>query len=80
RDEIVKRIRQFANLDDPDADPDNPDPETQAKKAQQAEQNDLARRAAWADVLTKEAEARKKGADATKAESVMGDAHIDRLM
>lgn len=80
KDEIVKRIREQNGMDDPDADPENPDPATMAKKQAAKEQSDLARRAAYADVMSKESEAKKKAAEAAKTASDVGNAHIDRLM
>lgn len=80
RDEIVKRIRQTLGVEDPDADPDNPDPETLAKKMAAAEQSELARRAAYAEVTDKEAKARKTSAEAAKTMTAVGDATIERLI
>lgn len=79
RDEIVKRIRETLGVEDPDADPDNPDPETLAKKKAAAEQAELARRAAYAEVTEKEAKAKKTSADAAKTASEVGGGYIERL-
>ena len=42
RDELVKRIRQMTGVADPDEDPNNPSPETQARQAEQAKQQEQA--------------------------------------
>lgn len=68
RDELVKRIRSVTGQSDPDADPDNPDPETLAQQQAQAEQSAMAKRAAEAELGAKEADARKKLAEAMKIE------------
>lgn len=68
RDELVKRIRNLTGQDDPDADPDNPDEETRARRLQQAKEAAFNERLALADLGNKEAEARKKAADAKRAE------------
>lgn len=68
RDEIVKRIRQITGVDDPDADPNNPDEETLARKAQADKQAALAERQAMAALGEQEAKARKTAAEASKAE------------
>ena len=75
RDEIVKRIRQISGTDDPDADPDNPDPETVARKKAEAAQAEMMARMAMAEVQEKEGKARKTTAEAAKAEhGLAGDA------
>lgn len=79
QEELVKRIRQFNQMPDPDADPNNPDEETlammQAKEAQAAMQQ----RAANAEIGEKEAKARKVLAEAIKAETGRADDQIARL-
>ena len=59
RDELVKRIRQMTGVADPDEDPNNPSPETQARQAEQAKQAEMAQRAAEADLGEREAKAAK---------------------
>lgn len=74
RDELVKRIRNLTGQDDPDADPDNPDPETLARKAAAEKQNQFQERLAMADLSEKEAKARKTDAEANKIKiSTTGD-------
>lgn len=79
REELVKRIRQVNGQADPDADPQNPDPETitmmQAKEAEQAMQQ----RMMDAEIGEKEAKARKTLAEAIKAETGRADDQITRL-
>ena len=64
RDEIVKRIRQITGVTDPDADPDNPDPETQALQQAKAAQAAMAERGMQAEIAHKEAQAAKSMAEA----------------
>lgn len=79
REELVKRIRQVNGQADPDADPDNPDPETVAMmQAKQAEQ-EMQQRAMNAEIGEKEAKARKTLAEAIKSETSRGDDAITRL-
>lgn len=68
RDEMVKRVRQLTNQEDPDADPNAPDPETQARKDAAAEQAALEKRGMMAELGEKEAKARKTLAEALRAE------------
>ncbi|KEP68787.1 hypothetical protein DL1_08530 [Thioclava dalianensis] len=69
RDELVKRIRQISGQSDPDADPNNPDPQEQKRQAAQAEQNAMQKRAAEAEIAGKEADAAEKKARAAKAQA-----------
>lgn len=66
RDEIVKRIRQTTGVADPDEDPNNPSPETQAQKAAAAAQAAMAQRDAQATIAEKEAKAAKVKAEAIR--------------
>jgi hypothetical protein len=79
RDELVKRIRQITGVDDPDADPNNPDQETIARKATAAAQAEMADRQAKAALADIEAKARKSNAEAAKAESAVGSDTIAKL-
>lgn len=75
RDELVKRIRQITGQPDPDADPNNPDPETIARQKAAAEEAELNKRGILAEITDKEAKARKTIAEALKAEvGLPGDA------
>lgn len=69
-DEIVRRIRQITGMEDPDADPDQPDPERDARMAAQAEQAQYAKDMADAQLAKTQGEAAEKlaRADKTKAE------------
>ena len=69
RDELVKRIRQLNGQPDPDADPNNPDEETQAMNAQKAQQDEMAMRQAKAALMEMEGKARLTTANAAKAEA-----------
>lgn len=66
RDELVKRIRQMTGVTDPDADPQNPDPETVALEQQKAAQAQMQQRAAEAEIAGAEAKARETAAKADK--------------
>lgn len=84
--EIVKRIRQITGMADPDADPNNPDPETTAMQQQRDAAAAMQQRAADAEIAGKEAKAKEVQARADKitaetrilAES-MTDDEIQRL-
>ncbi|WP_104019116.1 hypothetical protein [Roseovarius nitratireducens] len=82
REEIVKRIRKHTGQDDPDADPNNPDPETIARQQAQEEQAQMERRAAEAELADKEASAAEKRAKAEKvgAEGARVLAEIRRIL
>jgi hypothetical protein len=71
QEELVKRIRQITKQADPDADPNNPDPETQAVNAEKAEAADRAKRADEAQLAGMEATALEKRA---RAQKIMGEA------
>jgi len=77
--EIVKRIRQLTGVDDPDADPNNPDPETVAKKQAASEQAQLSQRQLMAALKEMEAKARKTAAEAAKAEASITSDGIAQL-
>lgn len=75
RDEMVKRIRQLTNQDDPDADPNKPDPEMLARKQAAQEEAAMQRRGMEAEISEKEAKSRKTLAEALRAEGqISGDA------
>ena len=82
REELVKRIRSLTGQADPDADPNNPDEETQQANAQKQMEAEMAMRAAQAELMEKEASAKLKMAQAEKAEfearKIM--AEIERIM
>lgn len=64
REELVKRVRSLTGAEDPDADPDNPDEETIARKQAQAAQQKMQQRAQEAEVAEKEATAAERQARA----------------
>lgn len=66
REELVKRIRQITGQEDPDADPNNPDPETIQRNKAKDEQAALEKRGVMAELDAKEAEAAYKRAQAEK--------------
>lgn len=82
REEIVKRIRKFTGQDDPDADPNNPDPETLARMEQQTKEQDYLERKAMAELAETEASAMEKRARAEKtgAEGAKVLAEIRRIL
>lgn len=82
RDELVKRIRSFTGAEDPDADPDNPDPETMARKEAQAKQQEMAERMAMLDMADKEATVAEKQAKTAKAgaDAAKVQAEIARIL
>lgn len=82
RDELVKRIRQITGAEDPDADPENPDPETVARKEAQAAAQEMQQRAAMADLADKEATAAEKQARAQKVtvEASKVQAEVRRIL
>lgn len=69
RDEIVKRIRQVTKMEDPDADPNEPDPERDARKAQEAQEAEMNARAAAAELARIEGEAERAQAAAAKSKA-----------
>lgn len=79
REELVKRIRGFNQMKDPDADPNNPSPEDIAIEQAKEAQATMQQRAAEAEIGEKEAKARKTLAEAIKAETSRADDQISRL-
>jgi hypothetical protein len=79
KDELVQRIRQLTGVEDPDADPNNPTPEQQAKKEMEALEGKMMIDAAQAELEEKQGKARKINAEATAAERKIGDDSIARL-
>lgn len=65
-EEIVKRIRNITGMEDPDADPNAPDPDRDARQAARALQQKMQERAAEAEISGKEATAAEKFARAEK--------------
>lgn len=65
-DELVKRIRQITGATDPDADPNNPDPQTQEIEAAKKAAADAQGRAQNAEIALAEAKARETAAKADK--------------
>ena len=82
REELVKRIRAINGQADPDADPNNPDPETQAREEQKKKESDYMEAMALAELETKQAEAKEKTAKAEKAGAEAGKivADIRRIL
>ena len=79
RDELVKRIRQITNVDDPDADPNNPTPEQIAANEMKQRAAKMQERQANAEITKMEAEARKLAAEAKKAEAASISDMISQL-
>lgn len=67
REEIVRRVRNITGQEDPDADPNAPDPERDARNAAKARAAEMQDRASEAEIAKMEAEAAEKGARADKA-------------
>ena len=67
RSELVKRIRQVTGAEDPDADPENPDPEAKARAEAKKLMQAMQQRGAEAELADKEATASEKQAKARKA-------------
>lgn len=67
REELVKRIRNITGQEDPDADPNNPDEATLARKQAEQQQSELQQRMVMAELADKEASAAEKAARAEKA-------------
>lgn len=80
KEELVQRIRKLTGAEDPDADPNNPDPETQARKAMEDLQAKLTMMLAQAELEEKQGKARKVTAEAVAAEKKVGASAIDRIM
>ena len=85
REEIVKRIRNITGMEDPDADPNVPDPERQAREQQKAQQAELEQRMTMAQLAKIEgeaartmAQAEKEGANAAKLLQSLPGADIDQ--
>jgi hypothetical protein len=68
-DEVVNRIRQITGMEDPDADPNQPDPEREAREKGKAAQAEMETRAAQANLAKLEGEAAEKMARAEKAKA-----------
>jgi hypothetical protein len=68
KDAIVTRIRSVTGQEDPDADPNNADPETIARREAKAMEAEMQRRAAAAEIAGREADASEKEAKAFKAQ------------
>jgi hypothetical protein len=66
-EEIVRRVRTITGAEDPDADPENPDPETIARMEAKTAQAAMEQRAAEANVRILEADASLKEAQTGKA-------------
>ena len=66
REEIVKRIRNITGMEDPDADPNVPDPEREAREQQKAMQAEIEQRMTMAQVAKAEGEAARVAAQAEK--------------
>lgn len=79
RDELVKRIRQMTGVADPDEDPNNPSPETQARQAEQAKQAEMAQRAAEADLGEREAKAAKLRMETARGFMGLRSDNLDQL-
>lgn len=69
RDELVSRIRNITGMEDPDADPNAPDPQRDSRKQAQAAQAEMQARAAQANLAKLEGEAASKQAQAIKAQA-----------
>jgi hypothetical protein len=69
-EEVVRRIRQITGMEDPDADPNQPDPDREAREAQKAKEQAMQERAAEAEIAALEGRAQKEAAQAQK---VMAD-------
>lgn len=80
KQELVQRIRKITGAEDPDADPDNPDPETQARKAMEEIMAKLQMALAAAELQEKQGKARKVTAEAAAAEKKIGADAIAKLM
>jgi hypothetical protein len=70
-EEVVNRIRQMTGMEDPDADPDTPDPEREAREQAKQAQGEMEQRAAMANLAKVEGEAAEKQA---RAEKTMAEA------
>lgn len=79
KQELVTRIREITGVEDPDADPNNPSPEMQAKKAMEELQAKFTMALAAAELAEKQGKARKITAEAAAAEKKAGDDAIARM-
>lgn len=79
RDEIVRRIRRITGQMEPDADPNNLDPETQAALQERAAQAEMQRRMAEAQLQEQEAKAAKVAAAAAKERASVAGVQTDVL-
>ena len=77
RDEIVKRIRQVTGAEDPDADPDNPDPETIQREQAKDAHAKMMQRVQTAELMEKEAKAAKTMAEARKTQGSLVNSEIE---
>lgn len=68
-EEVVNRIRQMTGMEDPDADPNTPDPEREAREKAKQAQGELQQRQAMAELGKAEGEAAEKMARAEKAKA-----------
>lgn len=68
-DEVVNRIRQITGMDDPDADPNQPDPEREKREQAKLASQEMEGRAAQANLAKLEGEAAEKMARAEKAKA-----------
>jgi hypothetical protein len=81
-EELVKRVRQITGMEDPDADPNAPDPEREARQAAAAEQAQREARAQEANIRTIEAKALETEAKAGKlvADTEKARADLQRML
>lgn len=80
REEIVQRVRKLNGQEDPDADPENPSPETLAMREQSQKQSAMAERAAAAQMAELDAKVRIAQAQAAKAETSLTSDQIAQIM
>ena len=80
REELVQRIRKLTGVEDPDADPQNPSPETLAMREQALKQMAMAERAATAQIAEQEARARMAVAQAAKTEMSLTSDQMAQLV
>ena len=66
REEIVKRIRNITGMEDPDADPNVPDPEREAREQQKAQAAELEQRMVMAQLAKAEGDAARSQAQAER--------------
>lgn len=67
KDEIVSRIRSVTGMEDPDQEPDPNDPEWVARQQAKQQKAEMEARAAMAQIVSSEADAEHKQAQAAKA-------------